>query len=119
MRRDYLFNLVSLFKANEYQHTTIVISHTEVPTNSEIPKVKVTLEKGYYQGVYTTIYFKKKVVVDRKEYQADVEDDTDEEDMGDLKFGNERERHWRIVFEDNDGGVDDNNALLHSKRWDV
>ena len=31
----------------------------ELPTNSEIPKVKVTLEKGYYQGVYINLYFKK------------------------------------------------------------
>ena len=39
----------------------------EVPTNYEIPKVKVTLEKGYYQGVYINLYFKKGFVVDRKE----------------------------------------------------
>ena len=24
--------------------------------------------------------------------------------------------HWRMVFEDNDGGVDDEKALLHAKR---
>ena len=39
----------------------------ELPTNSEIPRVKVTLEKVYYQGVYITLYFKKGVVFDRKE----------------------------------------------------
>ena len=49
----------------------------ELPTNSEIPKVKVTLEKGYYQGVYINLYFKKGFFLDRKEYQVDVEDDTD------------------------------------------
>ena len=27
------------------------------------------------------------------------------------------ERHWRMVFEDNDGGVDNAKALLHAKRW--
>ena len=48
-----------------------------------------------------------------------MEQDTGEEDIEDVNLDNERERHWRIVFEDNDGGVDDNNALLHSKRWDV
>ena len=90
-----------------------------MPTNSEIPKVKVTLEKGYYQGVYITLYFKKGVVVDRKDYQADVEDDTDEEDMEDLKFGDERESHWGMVFDDNDGEVDDKTTLLYAKRWDV
>ena len=30
-----------------------------------------------------------------------------------------RERHCRMLFEDNDGGVDDAKALLHAKRWDV
>ena len=48
-----------------------------------------------------------------------MEDDTDEEEMGDLKFGDERERHWRMVFHDNDGEVDDKTTLLHAKRWDV
>ena len=43
----------------------------------------------------------------------------DEEDTKDAKFDNERERHWRVVFEDNDGGVDNNKALLHAKRWYV
>ena len=27
-----------------------------------------------------------------------------------------RERPWRIVFEDNDGGVDGTKALLHAKK---
>ena len=30
-----------------------------------------------------------------------------------------RERHWRMVFEDNDGGLDDAKALKHAKGWDV
>ena len=30
-----------------------------------------------------------------------------------------RERHCRMLFEDNDGGVDDAKALLHAKRWDI
>ena len=49
----------------------------------------------------------------------DVEYDTDEEDMEDEKLDNEREHHWRKLFEDNDGGVDDAKSLLHDKRWDV
>ena len=49
----------------------------------------------------------------------DVENDTDEEEMGDVNLHDERERHWRMVFEDNDGGADDAKALLHTKRWDV
>ena len=65
------------------------------------------------------LQFKKEVGVDSKEEQADVEDDPDEEEMDDVNLDNERERHWRMVFEDNGGGVDDSNALLHAKRWDV
>ena len=48
-----------------------------------------------------------------------MEDDPDEEDMDDVNLDDGRERHWRMVFKDNDGGVDDAEALLHDKRWDV
>ena len=50
--------------------------------------------------------------VDSKEEQADVEDDPDEEDMGDVNLDYER-------VKDNDGGEDKAKELLHSKRWDV
>ena len=46
-----------------------------------------------------------------------MENDPDEEDMDDVNIDNERERHWRNVFEVNEGGVDDNKALLHAKCW--
>ena len=36
-----------------------------------------------------------------------------------VNLDNKRERHWRMVFEDNDGGVDDPKSLLHAKKWDV
>ena len=65
------------------------------------------------------IRFKKEVGYEINEEQADVEDDTDEEDMDDVNLDNERELHWRVVFEDNDRGVDDTKALLHAKRWGV
>ena len=48
-----------------------------------------------------------------------MEDYPDEEEIYYVNFYNERERHWRIVFEDNDGGVDNKKALLHDHRWDV
>ena len=48
-----------------------------------------------------------------------MEDDHDEEDMDDVNIDNEREHHFRMVFEDNDGGVVDKKALVHSKRWYV
>ena len=48
-----------------------------------------------------------------------MEDDPDEEEMENVKLDDEREHHWRMVFKDNYGGVDDKKTLLHAKRWDV
>ena len=48
-----------------------------------------------------------------------MEDYPDEEEMDDVNLDDERERHWRIVFEENDGGVDNTKALIHDKRWDI
>ena len=45
-----------------------------------------------------------------------MEDDPDEEEMDDINLDDERDFHWRMVFEDNDGGVGDAKALLHAKR---
>ena len=39
-----------------------------------------------------------------------MEDDPDEEEMNDVNLDNKRERHWRMVFKDNDGGVDNAKA---------
>ena len=39
--------------------------------------------------------------------------------MDDVNLDDERERHWRMVFEENDGGLDDKKALLYTNRWDV
>ena len=39
--------------------------------------------------------------------------------MEDANLDDEREHHWRMVFKDNDGGVDDTKSLLHAKRWGV
>ena len=49
----------------------------------------------------------------------DVEDDPDEEEIDYYSLDDKREHHWRMVFEDNGGGVGDAKALLHAKRWDV
>ena len=48
-----------------------------------------------------------------------MEDDPDKEEMDDVNLYNKRERHWRMVFEDNNGEVDNEKALLHAKRWDI
>ena len=39
--------------------------------------------------------------------------------MEDVILENERERHWRVVFEDNMGGVDDEKVIPNDKMWDV
>ena len=36
-----------------------------------------------------------------------------------MRLDDEREHHWRKVLEDNCGGVDNEKALLHDKRWYV
>ena len=36
-----------------------------------------------------------------------------------VNIDNERERHWRMVSEENDGGMDDAKELLNAKRWDL
>ena len=48
----------------------------------------------------------------------ELEIDTDEEEKYDINIDDERERHWRNIFKENEGGVDEK-ALLHAKRWDL
>ena len=48
-----------------------------------------------------------------------MEDDPDGDEMEDVNLDDDMENHWRMVSEDNDGGVDDKKSLLHAKRWDV
>ena len=47
-----------------------------------------------------------------------MELDIDEKEMDYVKHENERDHHWRVVFEGINGGVD-YKVLLHAKRWDV
>ena len=47
-----------------------------------------------------------------------MENDPDEEEKDDINIDDERESHWRNVFEDNEGGVEEK-ALLHAKCWDL
>ena len=48
-----------------------------------------------------------------------MENYPDEEDTDDVNLDDDMERHWRIVSKDNDEGVDNAEALLKAKRWDV
>ena len=62
--------------------------------------------------------FKKGGKIDSKEEQKELDNDPDEEEKDDININDERERHWRNVFEYNEGGVDEK-ALLHANRWDI
>ena len=88
----------------------------EVSEIAEILEEQIKLQKEYYRCVYIMLWFKNEVGVDSEEDQADVEDDTNEEEMDDANLDNERERHWKMVFEDNGGGVENVKELLHYKR---
>ena len=59
---------------------------------------------------------KRRKKIDNKEEKTELENDPGEEEKDDINIDDERERHWRKFFEDNEGGVDEK-ALLHAKRW--
>ena len=39
--------------------------------------------------------------------------------MDDVNIYDDMELHWRVVSEENYGGVDDKKTLLHAKMWDI
>ena len=48
-----------------------------------------------------------------------MESNPDTEDIEDVPLEDERERHLRMVLNDNEKGINDEKALIHAKRWDV
>ena len=48
-----------------------------------------------------------------------METDPDEDEIEYMVLDDERERHWCMVFEDKNGGVDGTKTLLHANKWDV
>ena len=56
---------------------------------------------------------------DRRWEQAYVEPEPGEEEIEDMKLDEKRDHHWRIIFKDNDVGVENQKAILHVKRWNV
>jgi len=99
-------------------HEILVEEAPLVSTIPVIPEDKNEGHKGYYVSVYVILQFKTEDEFDNKEEQMELEIDPDEEEKDDIKIDDERERHWRNVFEDNEGGVDEK-AKLHAKRWDL
>ena len=48
-----------------------------------------------------------------------MESNPDKEETKDVPLENERERHWKMIFDNSEGGLDDVKALLHAKKWYV
>ena len=48
-----------------------------------------------------------------------MEYDPDEEEMDNVNLYGVREYHWRMLFDDNDVGMDNAKVLLHAKRWNI
>ena len=48
-----------------------------------------------------------------------MEPDPDEEEVEDMRLDDEMESRWRIFFEGNDGGVDNQRLILRHNRPDV
>ena len=46
--------------------------------------------------------------------QADLD-----EEIVHARLDDEIERHWRMIIEDNTGGVDENKTIIHANRWYV
>ena len=48
-----------------------------------------------------------------------MEADPDKEEMEDVGLNNERDYHWRVVFEDNEWGIDNEKSFIHDNKWDL
>ena len=96
-----------------------MIKEYEVPTISMIPDDTVDFQKRYYHGVYILLQCNKQDVVDTNQDQIEMEANTQEYYMEYATLGSEIQCHQGIVFEDRDRGVNDEKALLDTKRWDV
>ena len=47
-----------------------------------------------------------------------MDPDPYKQEMGGVRLINKREHHWRMLFEDNYGGVGDKKSIIYAKRWD-
>ena len=45
--------------------------------------------------------------------------DPDDEDMEEVRLDDEIYHHWKMVLNNNNGGVDYEKDILHDQRWDV
>ena len=95
----------------------------KIPVNKEpkvlmiamIPDKKNDLDKGYYNFVYVIQHSVKEDSFNSKEKQAEIDPFLDEEYMEDMRLDKKIEHHWRMVFEDNYGGVYNEKAIIRNK----
>ena len=104
-------------------HMTIVVIRSELEEEIKVVEVEmiteVRQEFGCSHWFYISLHFIKEDGVDKRQEQVGMEPDPDEEDIEDVVLGDQRERHWRMVFEENNGGVGGTKSLLHDKKWCV
>ena len=98
---------------------TIVVINGEVEEDIEVKEVDiipdVREELGCYHWVNISLYFIMENGVYKREEQLGVDTDPDAEGIEHVVLNDERERHWRIGFEEKNGGVDGTKDLLHTK----
>ena len=80
---------------------------------------EVVVELGWYHWVYISLHFIKEDGIYNRGGQVFIGPDTDKEEIKDVVLDDERDHHWRMVFEDNNVGVYGKKALIHEKRWGV
>ena len=79
----------------------------------------IYLEKGYYHSVYVMLHFNNQGVVYRKEEQANMDPDPDEQETQGARIDNRRQHQQRMIFEDNGGWVENEKLILHDNMWYV
>ena len=60
---------------------------------------------GCYHSVSVSQQFIKEGIVEKRYDKLGVDTDPDKEEIKNLGLGDDRQRHWRMVFEDNNGEV--------------
>ena len=100
-----------------------MVVRSEVEEDIEVREAEmiheVREELGLYHWFYISLHFIKEDGAGKREERVGVKPDTDEEEIEDVVLDDDRERHWCMVFEDNNVGVDGKKALIHYKKWDV
>ena len=72
-----------------------------------IPDEAVDLDKGYYHVVYVLLRFNIEDGIYINEDQTEMDTYFNEEEIEDVDLDDKMECHWRIVFEENEVGRDE------------